>query len=212
MNRILLADDHEIMRTGLKVFINSVIGFAVIDEAWDGDSVIKKVKQHDYQLIILDVNMPATDAFGLISNILAIKPDEKILMFSMNPEDLYAKRYLQLGAKGYISKISPESDIKVALDNVLKGKKYVSPALQPTFDMDVTGKNLNNPFENLSPREFEIVLHLIRGASLAEIGQALHLQTSTVGTHKARIFEKLHCSNIIDIKELAKVYNVIPSA
>lgn len=80
------------------------------------------------------------------------------------------------------------------------------------FTEDALGKKSNNPFEDLSPREFEIVLHLIRGESLAAICQALNLQTSTVGTHKARIFEKLHCSNIIDIHTLAKVYNIISAS
>ena len=211
MINILLADDHAIIRTGLKIFIGNYISHSVIDEAWDGDTAFEKIKEKDYQLIILDVNMPGTDSFGLVGNIIAFKPKANILMFSMNAEQIYAKKYLQLGAKGYLSKASPETEIKNALDNVMNGKRYISPTLNLAFTEEALGKQTTNPFDSLSPREFEIILHLIRGESLAEICNALNLQTSTVGTHKARIFEKLHCNNIIDINAMAKVYNIIPS-
>lgn len=212
MINVLLADDHVIIRAGLKIFIEHHVPHSVIDEAWDGDSAFKKIKEKDYHLIILDVNMPDTDSFGLVSNIISLKPEANILMFSMNAEEIYAKKYLQLGAKGYLSKASSEAEIKIALDNVINAKRYISPSLNQAFTEEVLGKKSSNPFDDLSPREFEIVLHLIRGESSAEICHALNLHTSTIGTHKARIFEKLHCSNIIDLRDLAKVYNIIPSA
>ena len=212
MINVLLADDHVIIRAGLKIFIEHHVSHSVIGEAWDGDSAFKKIKDKDYHLIILDVNMPDTDSFGLVSNIISLKPEANILMFSMNAEEIYAKKYLQLGAKGYLSKASSEAEIKIALDNVINAKRYISPSLNQAFTEEVLGKKSSNPFDDLSPREFEIVLHLIRGESSAEICHALNLHTSTIGTHKARIFEKLHCSNIIDIYDLAKVYNIIPSA
>ena len=208
MINILLADDHGIIRTGLKIFISNYIAHSIIDEAYDGDSAFKKIKEKDYQLIVLDVNMPDTDSFGLVSNILAFKPDANILMFSMNAEEIYAKKYLQLGAKGYLSKASSEMEIKNAIDNVINAKRYISPSLNQALTEEALGKKSDNPFDNLSPREFEILLHLLRGESLAQICHSLNLQTSTVGTHKARIFEKLHCNNIIEINALAKVYNI----
>jgi two-component system invasion response regulator UvrY len=206
----ILADDHAIIRAGLKIFIEGYISQSVIDEAGDGDAAFKLIKEKDYQLIILDVNMPNTDSFGLVSNIIALKPDANILMFSMNSEEIYAKKYLQLGAKGYLSKASSQNEIKMALDNVINSKRYISPKLSLSFTEDALGNKPKNPFDTLSPREFEIVLHLVRGESLAEICNALSLQTSTVGTFKARIFEKLNCNNIIDMNALAKVYNIIP--
>lgn len=212
MVNILLADDHSIIRAGLKIFISGNISHSVIDEAWDGDSAFEKIKAKDYQLIVLDVNMPGTDSFGLVNNIIALKPDANILMFSMNAEEVYAKKYLQIGAKGYVSKGASNEEIKCALENVLNSKRYVSASLMTMFTEDALGKKTNNPFDSLSPREFEIVLHLIRGETLAQICNTLTLQSSTVGTHKARIFQKLNCNNIIDINALAKVYNVIPSS
>jgi DNA-binding NarL/FixJ family response regulator len=211
MVNILLADDHLIIRAGLKIFIKHNITHAVVDEAENGATAFEKIKEKNYDLVILDVNMPDTDSFGLVSNIIAYKPDANILMFSMNAEEVYAKKYLQLGAKGYLNKGSDEGEIKIALNNVLEGKRYVSSRLSSIFTEDALGKKSGNPFDKLSPREFEIVLHLIRGESLADICQALNLQGSTVGTHKARIFVKLNAANIIEINELAKVYNLIPS-
>lgn len=155
--------------------------------------------------------MPGTDSFGLVTNIIAFKPKANILMFSVNAEEIYGKKYLQLGAKGYLSKTSSEEEIKKALNNVINGKRYISTELSHAFTEEALGKKSENPFDNLSPREFEIIRYVIRGDSLAEICHKLNLQSSTVGTHKARIFEKLNCRNIIDINALAKVYNIIPS-
>jgi DNA-binding NarL/FixJ family response regulator len=133
-------------------------------------------------------------------------------MFSMNAEEVYAKRYLQLGAKGYVSKAASQEEIKCALENLINSKRYISPSLMASLTEDALGKKSNNPFNSLSPREFEIVQHLLRGESSAEICSALTLQPSTVGTHKAKIFEKLNCHNVIDLNALAKIYNVIPSS
>ena len=211
MNRILLADDHEVMRAGLKVFISGIIPFPVIDEAWDGDSVIEKVKEHDYQLIILDVNMPATDSFAIITNILGIKPGAKILMFSMNPEDLYAKRYLQLGARGYVAKTASSAELEDAINAVFNNKRYISPDLKQRLAEDAVGNKADiNPFQKLSPREFDIALQLIKGESTAAISETLNLKPSTIATFKARIFQKLNCKNVIDVSRLAKIYNIIP--
>lgn len=211
MIKILLADDHVIIRAGLKIYIKNIIPHSDIDEAYDGDSTFEQIKQNDYALIILDINMPATDSFGLVSNILAIKPDSKILMFSMNSEEIYAKKYLGLGALGYISKDASSDEIRLAINNVMNNKRYISPSLTQKLATSVLSKrpDTQNPFDLLSPRELEIARHLMKGESVSQIGTYLNLHTSTVGTHKARIFEKLKCKNVIGINELARVHNFI---
>lgn len=210
MINVLLADDHVIIRAGLKIFIGHHVPHSVIDEASDGDSAFEKIKEKDYHLIILDVNMPGTDSFGLVSNIIVIKPKANILMFSMNAEEVYAKKYLQMGVKGYLSKTSDEAEMKNALDNVINGKRYISPFLTDYLTQDAVGERSKNPFDDLSPKEFQITQHLIRGESLSEICLAFNLHSSTIGTHKARIFTKLKCKNIIEVNQLARIYNIIP--
>ena len=212
MPRILLADDHEIVRGGLKIFINTFIAHSGIDEAWDGTSTFEKVKGNDYQLIILDVNMPDTDSFELIGKIIGTRPDAKILIFSMNPEDTYARRYLNAGAKGYVSKASSTTELGNAIITVLKNKRYISPSLSQAIAGEISGERTNNPFDTLSSREFEIVQHLLKGESISDICNMLHLKASTVSTYKARIFEKLNCKNAVELNQLARINNIIPPA
>ncbi len=211
MNNILLVDDHVIIRAGLKIFIEGLIPFSIIDEASNGDVAFEKIRENDYDLLILDVNMPGTDSFGLVSNIMAIKPDAKILMLSMNAEEIYAKKYLLLGAKGYVGKDAPESEIKAAIETTLNNKRYISPSLRQSLAEEALGNKSFNPFDRLSPQEFKIIQYIIKGESVSEISEKLSLHTSTIGTHKSRIFKKLNCKNIVDINLLAKIHNVIPS-
>jgi two-component system invasion response regulator UvrY len=210
--KFLLVDDHAVMRTGLKMVISNSIAHSIIDEASDGDSAFEMIKSNEYEMVMLDINLPHTDSLGLVSNILSLKPHTKILMFSMNAEDNYAKRYLKLGARGYIKKDESEAEIVKAINTVLNNKRYISEVLSQKLEEEVLGNRLtDNPFEKLSPREFEIIQHIVRGESVGQISKKLNLHTSTIGTHKARIFEKLKCNNIIDINNLAKTYNVLPA-
>ena len=128
----------------------------------------------------------------------------------MNSEEMFAKRYLRMGAMGYISKDAPLNEIKNAIESALKNNRYISPGLKEKLAMDVLdNNNQENQFDKLSPREFEIVQHLVHGDSVSEISKILNLHTSTIGTHKARIFEKLHCHNIVELTMMAKVHNII---
>ncbi len=192
------------------MIIEDFLPHAKIDEAEDGDSAFEKIKQNDYDLVVMDVNMPNTDSFGLLSTILSLKPASKIIMFSMNAEEIYAKRYLKLGAMGYLRKDSAGPEIQNAIETVLNNKRYMSPELSQKLLHDLhTPGATENPFDKLSPREFEIVQHLAIGESLAEISKKLKLHTSTVGTHKARIFEKLQCQNVVELNTLAKLHHVV---
>jgi len=208
MIRILLADDHEIIRSGLKIFINNMIAHCVIDDAWDGNSVLEKVKENDYHLVIMDLNMPGTNSLELLENILVIKPAVRVLIFSINPEEVHAKRYLQLGAKGYVGKDAQVTELGNAIKAVLNNKRYISPSLSQGITEQILSEKTINPFDNLSSREFEVVQHLIKGESLSDICHVKSLKASTVSTYKARILEKLHCKNVLEVIQLAKVYNI----
>ncbi len=190
--------------------VQDFLAHCVVDEAEDGDSAFAKIKSRDYDLIMLDVNMPNTDSFGLITSILSLKPEAKIIMFSMNAEEIYAKRYLKMGVMGYLRKDAPGQQIQKAIETVLNNKKYISEQLSQKLLSEMHDKGEDgNPFDKLSPREFEIVQHLANGESVAQISKKLSLHTSTIGTHKARIFDKLQCHNVVDINKLAKAHNII---
>lgn len=189
------------------MIIENSISNSVVEEACYGSSVLEKVKSADYQLIILDVSMPKTDSAVLVTDLLTVRPDCRILIFSMFNEDIYAKRFLQIGAMGYFNKAAAETEIIKAVENVLDDKKYVSSGLLESITHDIFTEKFSNPFERLSKREIEILHGMVKGKGVADISDELDIDTSTVGTYKARIFKKLHCTTTAEINLLADLHN-----
>jgi two-component system invasion response regulator UvrY len=207
MYRILIVDDHSIVRKGIKLLVKERLD-AEADEATDGKTALEKIKEGTYDLLLLDINMPDTDAGKLLSTILSMKPEQKILIFSMNEEDLFAKHYLQLGAQGFLSKSAPDSEIILAVQQILNGKKYISPQLVEILGKDLSGVKHNNPFESLSERELAVAAALLKGHGISEIAETMTLHPSTIGTYKSRIFDKLGIRSLIDLTELARIYKM----
>ncbi|HMC99009.1 MAG TPA: response regulator transcription factor [Ferruginibacter sp.] len=208
MKRFLLVDDHVVVRSGIKVLLSEIYKPAEIYEAFDGESTRERLKEHEFDLIMLDIQMPNTDTLGLMKFIHQDYPTAKVLIFSMSAENIYAKRFMKAGAYGFISKEAPLDEITRAINLILNDRKYISDTLIDQLAEDSLTGNSNNPFDKLSPKEFEIVSLLLGGKTLTEISQTLNIHTSTAGTHKARLFEKLGVSNVLELSELAKVYGV----
>jgi two-component system invasion response regulator UvrY len=207
MYRILIVDDHSIVRKGIKLLLKERLEVES-DEATDGRTVLEKIKEKTYDLLLLDINMPDTDAGKLLSTILSMKPGQKILIFSMNDEDLFAKHYLKLGAEGFLSKGASDNEIILAIQHVLSGKKYISPQLVETLGKDLSSIKYKNPFELLSERELAVAAALLKGHSISEISDTMALHPSTIGTYKSRIFDKLGIRSLIDLTELARIYKM----
>jgi len=210
MTAFLLVDDHAIIRTGLKLLILQSFPHSIIDEANDGNAAFELLKKCDYDLVVMDIHMPNTDSFGIIQTILTLKPALKIIMFSVNDEEIYAKRYLEIGAMGYLNKDASTDEIIKTITLVLNNRKYISGKLNEKLLSDLQSNcQSDHPFDKLSSRQFQIVQHLAHGDSVSKIAEKLNLDTSTIGTHKGRIFKKLGCCNVIDLNKLAKVYNIV---
>jgi len=208
MIKILLADDHSIIRTALKIIVESNIAGALVEETTDGDAVLEKIQLDDYDLLILDINMPGIGSVELINKILSYNQDARILIFSMNPEMPFARMYLKLGVMGYLTKTSAPGEIINAIHDVLAGKVYLSKKVQE--DMLETPVMLSgNPFEHLSPRELEMLHFILEGQSVKDICRISGLNSSTVSTYKARIYEKLGTRNVMEIVSLAKAHHII---
>jgi len=208
VKKFLIVDDHVIVRSGIKFLLAEIYQLAEIHEASDGDSATEKLKEHDFDLIMLDIQMPKTDSFGLMEYIHIKYPKAKVLVFSVSAENTYARRFMKAGAYGFVSKESPLDEIIKAINLVLNDRKYISESLAYKIAEDSFAGRSDNPFNKLSPREFEIVSLLLSGQTVSDISQSLNIQTSTVGTHKARLFEKLSITNILELKELATAYNL----
>ncbi len=208
MKKFLLVDDHVVVRSGIKVLLSEIYNPAEIQEAFDGESTIQKLKDDEYDLIMLDIQMPNTDTLGLMKIIHEQYPGAKVLIFSMSAENIYAKRFMKAGAYGFISKEAPLEEITKAINLILNDRKYISDSMIDKLTEDSLSGNPGNPFDKLSPKEFEIVSLLLSGKTLTDISHSLNIHTSTAGTHKARLFEKLGVTNVLELNELAKAYGI----
>ena len=208
MKTFLLVDDHMVVRNGVKTLLLQVFSPCEIFEAGDGITAVEELKKRKYDLVMMDIQMPGTDAFGLMEYIRISHPGTRVLVFSMSAENIYAKRFLKAGAKGFVSKEAPLEEIKKALTTVLNDKRYISEAMIDILAEGAYDDNTKNPFQKLSARELEIVSLMLSGHTLSEIAKSLHIQVSTAGTHKSRLFEKLGVSNLLELKELADFYKL----
>ena len=208
MKKFLLVDDHVVVRAGIKLLLSQIFKPCEVHEAGDGDSAIEKIKLEPFDLILMDIQMPNTDTLGIMEYIQIKFPDTKVLIFSMSAENIYAKRFLRAGAKGFVSKDSSLNEITKAINIVLDNRNYISTKLADILVGESFSNKITNPFDQLSNRELEIVSLLLSGQGVSEISRSLNLQVSTIATHKARLFEKLNITNILELKELATFYNL----
>lgn len=208
--RFLLVDDHNIVYQGLKLAMAGQINLATFDNCYTGDECLEILKDHSYDLIILDVNLPETDTQNLLGLILHKNPNQKVLIFSMSPEEIYAKRFLKLGAIGFLSKDAKPEEVILAIQTVLKGKRYISLKTAQLMSEDMLNKRSENAFDKLTEREIELLKHMMKGKNGKEISELLHLHQSTVGTHKVNIYNKLGVQNFVELTELAKANGFVP--
>jgi two-component system invasion response regulator UvrY len=197
-----------VVRSGIKTLLSDLYNPCIIYEANDGNSALEQLKEHQVDLAMLDIQMPNTDTLSLMETIRTQYPNLKVLIFSMSPENIYAQRYLKAGAKGFLNKDSNIEDIQKAIEVILSGKKYISETLLEILAANAGSMQVENPFNKLSAREFEIASLLLAGQTISQISKNLSLGVSTVGTHKSRIFEKLQVSNLLEMKALADHYNL----
>jgi two-component system invasion response regulator UvrY len=196
MTRILLADDHEIVRDGLKRILAAAGDLEVAGEAASGDQALALVRANDYDIAMLDMSMPGLSGIDLIKRLKVEKPGLKLLILSMHGEAQYAARALKAGASGYLTKDSAGDQLVLALRKIAAGGVHISEAAAASL---VSGGSERA----LSDREFEVLRFLAAGLGPTEIGEKLHLSVKTVSTHKARILEKLNLSSTADLVRYA---------
>ena len=204
--RFLVADDHSIVRLGVKLMLDVDYSHVTIDEAENGNDIVEKIKLFQYDLLILDFQMPNTDTFNIISNVLARDQHLKILIYSMASEKIYAGKLLKAGAKGFLSKEANNAKLLDAVETVLAGGIYTSEEFSSGDKNELHPSS--NPFDRLSTKEMDILSYLLQGKTTKEMSNLLYLQVSTISTHKYRIFKKLNVSNMIELIKLAKEYSL----
>ena len=206
--RIIVADDHGIVRMGLIQTIQRLRPDATIIEVEDFKSLYKVILKEELDLAIMDVNMPNGSVQEAIDYIKLHQPNLRILIFSSQDEEVYAMRYLKMGAGGYVSKQSSNAVVESALTAMLSTGRYASDTLKEAMFLEsINGTTKSSPFEVLSDRELQIANKLAEGLPLKEISNQLNLHSSTISTYKNRLFEKLKIRSIPELVEILRLYN-----
>lgn len=195
MIKILIADDHAIVREGLKQILSETDDMVVAGEASTGTEALARIRQQDFDVVLLDVSMPDQNGIDTLKHIRREKPSLPVLILSMYPEDQYAVSLLRAGASGYMTKESAPDQLVLAIRKVAQGRRYVSPSLAEILVMEVGGDIEKPLHESLSEREFQIFCKLSSGKSVSEIANELFLSVKTVSTYRARILEKMKMKN-----------------
>lgn len=206
MPSFLIAEDHSVLRMGISMIIKEMYADAAITEADTFYETLKLLQQKQFDLLLLDIQLPGGDSVEMIDAARKKQPDVRILIFSSYDEMLYGLNYIKAGANGYLSKTAPPAVTKEAIEKVLNGETYLSSPLQEKL-INVILKPKHSPEQtsvSLSPREVEVMQLLAKGYSGKEIKAVLNIQDSTISTYKAKIMEKMNVSNVIELAEKLK--------
>lgn len=204
--KILLADDHSVVRRGVALILKESFPEATIIHAESFDQVMHVLPEEKPNVLILDINLPGGNSAAMVEKAKKTAPDLKILMFSAFDEEQYALRYIHAGADGYLNKLSSEEKIAEAVSILLNGGKYISDKVKNKILENTIYNTPANPLDLLSNREMEIAGMMAEGLGNLEIANKLTIQMSTVSTYKNRIFEKLGVSNVVSMVEKYRLY------
>jgi len=202
---VLIADDHEIIRRGLKSLISDFWTGVTITSASTLEQALTEAEKAP-NLIIIDVNLPGGNNLKVIEQLKIVQPNAKILVFSSLNENIYAVPYLKSGASGYLAKNAEESEIVIAITTILAGSRYSSRNVKENMFNSILGNDVDNPFTKLSGRELEVAELLTKGVGVLDISTQLNLRMGTVSTYKLRLFQKLKIKSIIELAEKMSIY------
>lgn len=195
MTRILIADDHVVVRRGIIQIIREEFPFGHIGEAGSGEELIKKALNQDWDIVITDITMPGRSGLEALRQLKASKPQMPVLILSMHPEQEYGIRVLKAGAAGYLSKETAPEELINAIKRVLSGKKYITSTVADVMASQLNRHDHDQPHLLLSDREFEVMKLLASGKSITEISEILKLGPTTVSTYRTRILSKMQLNN-----------------
>ena len=203
MINVLIADDHTVVRQGLKQILSEDPQLTVVGEAVDGNEVLTALETLKVDALVLDITMPGRNGLDVLKEVKRKRPTLPVLVLSMHPEDQFAIRILRAGAAGYITKESAPEELVGALRKVCSGGKYVSPQLAEKLAVFIEDKTTRPPHEKLSDREFEVLRMLALGKTVTEVAEELLLSVKTVSTYRSRVLEKMKMTSNADLTRYA---------
>ena len=195
MIRIIVADDHAIVREGLKGIVAPLVDMEIVGEAADGAEVLQQIREHECDVLVLDLSMPGRSGMELIKRVHTEKPALRVLVLSMHQELQYAVRAIKSGASGYLTKESATEQLEQAIRKIASGGAFLTAEVAEQLALGAMPNSDNLPHESLSNREFEVMCLLISGQSVTDIAEQLNLSAKTVSTHKANLMQKMSMQN-----------------
>ncbi len=209
MIKVLIVDDHEIVRTGIRRLIDDLDGIDVIDEASSGEEAIAIIRKSEPDVVLMDVTMPGIGGLEATRKLSLSHPKLPIVIVTVHTEDPFPNRLLKAGAAGYIHKGCPVNLIEKAIRTVHAGQKFVSPDIAQALALALLEGNDDSPFENLSEREMQVMMMFVQGNKVKNISELLHLSPKTISTYRYRLFEKLGVKNDSELTRLAIRHGVL---
>ncbi len=212
MLSILIADDHFLIRKGLRQLLEEQLPTLRVDEAEDGPRTLELARASRYDVIVLDISMPGKDGLDLIRDLKDIDPGTHVLILSIQPEEQYALRAFRLGASGCLNKAGDPGELVEAVKTVVSGSRYLSARAQELLLEDVTGAGSAPPHKRLSDREYQVFRLLASGKTIGEISELLSLSVKTVSTYRARVLEKMGLENNSQLTHYAFKHGLVGDA
>jgi len=209
MINIMLVDDHDLVRTGLKRLINDEDGFRVVTEAATGEEALQKIRLNDVDIVLMDINMPGIGGLEATKKLLHIKPDLKIIGVTMHDDEIFPQRLLKAGAVGYLTKGSDISEMIHAMREVIANRRYICPDIAQQIALTQMQEFQISPFEALSERELQVMIMLMDGQKVNAISDKLSLSPKTVSTYRHRLYLKLGVNNDMELARLALQHGFI---
>jgi two-component system invasion response regulator UvrY len=203
MIKILIADDHPIVRQGFKQVLSETADLVVADEAGNGQEVLAFVAKRDYDVILLDISMPGKNGLEVLKELKVANPKIPVLILSIYPEEQYAIRALKAGASGYLTKASVPEELISAIRKVSRGGKYISSSLAEKIAYELDSDSGKAPHETLSDREYQILLMIASGKTVSDIAGEMCLSVKTVSTYRSRILDKMKLKNNAELTTYA---------
>lgn len=203
MIKILIADDHPVVRKGLRDIIQATSDMTVSGEASKGQEVLENVRKIDFDVVVLDIAMPGRSGLDILKELKSGKPELPVLILSIHPEEQYAVRVLRAGASGYLTKDSAPDELITAIRKVSKGKKYISTSLAEKLAYDLEIGAEKPLHETLSDREYDVMCRIASGKTVKEIAEKLYLSVKTISTYRARTLEKMKMRSSAELTHYA---------
>ncbi|WP_446471185.1 UvrY/SirA/GacA family response regulator transcription factor [Xenorhabdus stockiae] len=203
MINVLLVDDHELVRIGVKGILDDVRGIKVIGEAGSGEDAIKWCRSNSTDVVMMDMGMPGIGGLEAAKKIIRYSPDTRIIMLTIHTESSLPTKVMQVGVRGYLSKAATPQDMINAIRSVYAGQRYISPDIAQQMALDQLSPQKENPLDDLSERELQIMTMITQGKKVNEISALLNLSPKTVNSYRYRMFNKLNIKGDVELTHIA---------